>query len=425
MPKREQRLFREGAGRAEERVARHVSLRRSSRARGDAQRCAHSVPAAVLRLVQRVVGLAEQRLLVVRVRGVRRDPDAHGQRTAPCAVRVREPVRRDRLADLLGDDEGAGGVGLGQHDRELLAAVAGDDVDLAHDRRQHPAELGERRVAGDVTVRVVEALEVVGVDHEQRQVLAVALRARDLVVEPLLQVAVVAQAGELVGDREALGELVEPRVLDRDDELARHRVEDEPVLVGEPLHVLGGRAEEHHRRPVVEHAQARQMRLDLPEAERASRAHALVMRHPDARREERLGLLLVEHEQASAGKSMTFEMISSTSGPTSSKSSDEWMTSVISETACSSLDATRELLVDLLAILDRELDLALSLSLRADRVGDDDAQKRERERPRPDEPKPGERTGRRERVPDRVGGRDRDRGQNRRTVARRSRRTGR
>ncbi len=121
-------------------------------------------------------------------------------------------------------------------------------------------------------------------------------------------------------------------------------------------------------------------------------------------------------KMASAGKSMTFEMISSTSG--SDVVEIERRVDHLGDLGdgLQLADATRKLLVDLLAILDSELDLTLPLSLRANRVGHDDAQQSERECPRPDEPEPGERSGRRKRVPDRVGGRNRDRGQNRSAV---------
>jgi len=205
-------------------------------------------------------------------------------------------VRRKRLADLLGDHERTGGIGLGKHERELLAAVARHDIDLAHHLAEHARELRQGMVAGDVTVAVVEVLEVVGVHHEQRHVLGVALRASYFLVETKLQVAIVEHAGELIGDREVLRQLVELRVLDRDHQFAGHGVDHEAVVVSERLDLGCLGAHEHHHRAVVEHAQAREVRLDLVDVEAAPVRRGDTALHPNARREDRLGLLLVDDE---------------------------------------------------------------------------------------------------------------------------------
>ena len=60
-------------------------------------------------------------------------------------------------------------------------------------------------VAGLVPARVVEDLELVEVDEQQRELAVLAARALDLLLEPLVQVAVVVEAREAVGDRLELG----------------------------------------------------------------------------------------------------------------------------------------------------------------------------------------------------------------------------
>ena len=71
-----------------------------------------------------------------------------------------------------------------------------------------------------MAVGVVDALEVVDVEHDQAHPRAAALGSLDLVGDDLLEAAVVEQAGQLVGDRLALDRVVQVRVLDRDAGLA-------------------------------------------------------------------------------------------------------------------------------------------------------------------------------------------------------------
>ena len=67
------------------------------------------------------------------------------------------------------------------HDDELIAATAGDHVHVASCLSQDDAgELLQEPVALRVPERVVEALQVVDVDHEHREVLGIAARLGDL-----------------------------------------------------------------------------------------------------------------------------------------------------------------------------------------------------------------------------------------------------
>ena len=110
-----------------------------------------------------------------------------------------------------------------QQHGELVAAEAGDMVAGAQRGPMRGPSWREHAVAGVVAERVVELLEVVEVDHEQREravrVLARAVdRAAQLAVEP----AAVRQAGQLVGARLAAG-LGEPAQLVDADRGADHR----------------------------------------------------------------------------------------------------------------------------------------------------------------------------------------------------------
>jgi hypothetical protein len=98
----------------------------------------------------------------VRVGGVLRedgDAEARGDgRVAPEDADV-----RDRRADALGHLDDRFAVGVGQQHDELLAAVATDEVALAHRRLQGDTDGRQHLVADPVAERVVDVLEVVEV----------------------------------------------------------------------------------------------------------------------------------------------------------------------------------------------------------------------------------------------------------------------
>ena len=104
---------------------------------------------------------------------------------------------------------------VGKDDGELVSAVAGRDIELgAKLRAEHSGHLPQDGVAGQVPVTIVEGLEVIKVDHQQRHRRAVPPGPGDLLLKPLVVVAVVEQARETVGDRLVLHAPVEARVLD-------------------------------------------------------------------------------------------------------------------------------------------------------------------------------------------------------------------
>jgi hypothetical protein len=90
------------------------------------------------------------------------------------------------------------------HDRELLAAETRGEIarlrETALDRRGY---LPEHAVARHVPVRVVVQLEVVDVDHQQRQLAALARAAAPFGGQIFVEVAAVRQPGEAVRVREA------------------------------------------------------------------------------------------------------------------------------------------------------------------------------------------------------------------------------
>ena len=85
-------------------------------------------------------------------------------------------MRREALADALADGEGALAAGIGQHERELVAAEARDDVGFARAAANHRRRFDQRAAAEQMPVGVVDALEPVEIDEQQRQRPAAARR---------------------------------------------------------------------------------------------------------------------------------------------------------------------------------------------------------------------------------------------------------
>ena len=88
-----------------------------------------------------------------------------------------------------------------EHDRELVAAEPRERVVLAQQRPQPRADLAQHLVARVMAERVVELLEAVEVDEQQRELVAVSRARRDRRVEPVDEVAAVAEPGQVVGHR--------------------------------------------------------------------------------------------------------------------------------------------------------------------------------------------------------------------------------
>ena len=140
----------------------------------------------------------------------------------PCSSLVVGPlVERDD--DPVGGVLGGLAVGVRQDDRELVAAVARADVAGSQGRSDLLGGPGQDAVAEQVAERVVHELEVVEVDHQQGQRRLRALSPDDLLAQPLVQVAVVEEAGQLVAVGEVPGILVVAGVLERHRGLVGHR----------------------------------------------------------------------------------------------------------------------------------------------------------------------------------------------------------
>ena len=144
--------------------------------------------------------------------------------SGPCAMPIEtvtvpastKSIVSSRCGEPVGEASGARGVGGRDDHRELLAADPADGVRAADGRAQMVGELGEDPVADAVPVDVVDALEVVDVEHHDADGLVGRRRARQLAAEALVEVAVVVEAGERVGLRLQLEPGADVRVVERE-----------------------------------------------------------------------------------------------------------------------------------------------------------------------------------------------------------------
>ena len=166
-------------------------------------RVALDARAARLRLVHRDVGALHQRLDVAAVLGVGRHADAEAD-VEPHAGDVERLA--ERAAHAVGDQERGVGVLARQQDGELVAAEPGDRGAERDPPLEPQADLLEHLVAVVVAERVVDLLEAVEVDQQQRDP-RVHVRGRDALLEALVEARAVRQAGERVVHREVLGDL--------------------------------------------------------------------------------------------------------------------------------------------------------------------------------------------------------------------------
>ncbi len=150
-------------------------------------------PALRLGQVERAVGHVDEGVLgpaVVRVAG---DPDADRHARPTRLPRQLGHAAADPDRDLVGDDP----VGAREDDHELVAAVAIDAVVLAGRFRDRARDSAEEGVAGRVAAGVVERLEPVEVEHQDRERPAQSA-GLDRLAELALERAVVAQPGQRV-----------------------------------------------------------------------------------------------------------------------------------------------------------------------------------------------------------------------------------
>src|SRR6476660_1269007 len=102
-------------------------------------------------------------------------------------VSSEEPELGNTIADALADGERALSAGVGQHQRELVAAEPRDDVGFARAAANDRRRFYQRPAAEEMPVGVVDRLEPVEIDEEQGKRTAAARRALGFAAEHLVQ----------------------------------------------------------------------------------------------------------------------------------------------------------------------------------------------------------------------------------------------
>ena len=148
------------------------------------------------------VGVLEQRLGVLAVLGVERDPDARLDLDADVleleALGDRRAHAGRRVERVLGAAD------VGEQDGELVAAEAGDRVARPQRRGQALADRAQQQVAVVVAERVVDLLEAVEVDHQHGDGAAFTGGAAGGLVHAVVEEDAVRQLGHVVVERGVL-----------------------------------------------------------------------------------------------------------------------------------------------------------------------------------------------------------------------------
>jgi hypothetical protein len=115
--------------------------------------------------------------------------------------------------NLLGQHPASGRIGLGQEHDELVPAEPGPGVDPADPVADDLPHGPQRPVAREVAVPVVDALELVEVDHQQAEPAPGPLAPGELALQRREQVGTRAQPGQGVDGRVPEGGLARPTLL--------------------------------------------------------------------------------------------------------------------------------------------------------------------------------------------------------------------
>jgi hypothetical protein len=128
----------------------------------------YTVSAFALRLVERLIAPLEQRFHRVFSTFERSNPDRHRDRQGSALCARIEGLGSDQLPHPLSNPKRHGFVGVGENDDELLASGPARQIEIAQAFPQPSSEFLQHPVADVMAVIVVDRLEVIDVDHEQR-----------------------------------------------------------------------------------------------------------------------------------------------------------------------------------------------------------------------------------------------------------------
>jgi len=111
----------------------------------------------------------------------------------------------DLAKDPLPDPRASRRIGVGQQHHELFAAISRREIRGSLGFRGQNMRNGTQAVvAGRVSILVVECLEMIEVDHQERQAGALAIGASPFLEQALVEAAAIGEAGEPVNSRQRL-----------------------------------------------------------------------------------------------------------------------------------------------------------------------------------------------------------------------------
>ena len=119
--------------------------------------------------------------------GPLRDPDRDRERDI--GADAAGGILAAHIDDAARDHRALAQRGGRQHDAELVAAGARQQIAGPQPRLRHQREMLQAGVARGMAVGVVDRLEVVEIDHQQRKRLAAAVRPRAFLGQALQQIA--------------------------------------------------------------------------------------------------------------------------------------------------------------------------------------------------------------------------------------------
>ncbi len=151
---------------------------------------AETAAVVALGAVHCTVGLLQQFVKALGVTRIQRDADRRGDGHLELLDSCRLP---HHVQQLLRHHGGAVRIGVGQHHDEFVAAEARQRVVIAHRVLQAVGQLHQQGVADAVAEGIIDVLEAVDVDEQQRHAGAGAVGARQQVVRLFLQLHAVRQ----------------------------------------------------------------------------------------------------------------------------------------------------------------------------------------------------------------------------------------
>src|SRR5579859_1953497 len=157
---------------------------------------AGAVAAAFLGLVERLVGMAENLVQRVAILGIDGDPGREG--ALNMALSDVDLLRGEIAAPIVDAGQRLFPGGARQQDQDLFAAGAEDEIALANPLGQELADRGQHPVAGLMAVMIIEPLEIIEIDHDDRQRLALPVGLGGQLAADLVKEAAVMQAGQRI-----------------------------------------------------------------------------------------------------------------------------------------------------------------------------------------------------------------------------------